>query len=130
MAQNTEPDTELDELARRVIGAAIQVHKILGPGFLESVYENALIVEMEHDGIKYSRQYPVQVEYRQVNVGTGRIDLLVEEQLIVELKTVDQLAPIHTAQAISYLKAMNLKLGLLINFNVRRLKDGIKRVVL
>lgn len=130
MTQNTEPDRELDELARRVIGAAIQVHKALGPGFLESVYENALVVEMEHNGIKCTRQHPIQIQYRHVNVGTGRLDLLVEGQLIVELKTVESLAPIHTAQVISYLKAMNLKLGLLINFNVRKLKDGIKRIVL
>ena len=125
-----EPDREVDEWARRVIGAAIEVHRHLGPGYLESVYEEGLVVELMLRGIPFERQKPFAVDYKGSAIGQGRLDLLVGERLIVELKAVDALAPIHRAQVLSYLKAMGLHLGLLINFNVPVLQEGIKRVVL
>jgi GxxExxY protein len=124
------PSEELDLLARRVIGAAIEVHRVLGPGFLESVYESALCLELSTRGVNYERQAVVAVEYKGHFVGEGRLDILVENQLVVELKTIEAFAPIHTAQVLSYLKATGCKLGLLINFNVPVLKQGLKRVVL
>jgi GxxExxY protein len=124
-----EPDEELDRLAHEVIGAAIEVHRILGPGFLESVYEEALIVELGLRMVTVQRQVPIPLVYKGVAIGQGRIDLLVTGKLIIEIKTVETLAPIHKAQAISYLKATGLQLALLINFNAAVLKDGIKRVV-
>jgi GxxExxY protein len=126
----TEPDTETDRLAQEVIGAAIEVHRTLGPGFLESVYEQAMGIELGLRGISSGRQVPVAVDYKGRSIGESRLDLLVDGRLVVELKAVDQLAPIHTAQVMSYLKATRHQLGLLINFNVVRLKDGVKRVVL
>jgi GxxExxY protein len=125
-----EPDKEIDQMAHEVIGAAIEVHRILGPGFLESVYEEALCVELKLRGIPFERQLAVGVQYKGEKVGDGRIDILVNDELIVELKTVDILAPIHVAQTLSYLKATGHSLALLINFNVSVLKDGIKRVIL
>jgi GxxExxY protein len=125
-----EPDKEVDDLAHRVIGAAIEVHRHLGPGYLESVYEEALAVELCLQGIPFERQKPVTVNYKGHSVGQGRLDLLVGDCLIVELKTVDAFVPIHRAQVISYLKTTGLCLGLLINFKVQRLKDGVRRVVL
>ncbi|MEO0081954.1 MAG: GxxExxY protein [candidate division WOR-3 bacterium] len=113
----------------KVIGAAIEVHKALGPGFLESVYEEALCLELEFQGVKFVRQTPVAVDYKGRRVGEGRLDLLVEGSVVVELKAVDALAPIHSAQMISYLKATGCRVGLLINFNVIRLRDGVKRMV-
>ena len=118
-----------DELTGKIIGAAIEVHRHLGPGFLESVYEEALCVELELRKIPFDRQRPIGVDYKGHSVGQGRLDLLVGDKLLVELKAVDRLAPIHNAQVISYLKATHLHLGLLINFNVPLLKDGIRRVI-
>ena len=128
--ERIEPDAELDRLAQEVIGAAIEVHRVLGPGFLESVCEEALCVELALRGIAFAKQSPVAVVYKGHPIGEGRLDLLVAGKLVVELKTVDALAPIHAAQLISYLKATGRCLGLLINFNVPVLKDGIKRIVL
>ncbi len=125
----SEPDERVDELAHIVIGAAIEVHKVLGPGFLESVYEEALCFELQMRGIPFERQAAIAVNYKGCQVGEGRLDLLVGGVLIVELKAVSELAPVHSAQVISYLKATGHKLGLLINFDVRMLKDGIKRVI-
>jgi GxxExxY protein len=124
-----EPDQVLDELAHAVIGAAIEVHRILGPGFLESVYEAALAVELGLRGIPLERQRPVPVRYKGHDVGEGRLDLLVANRLVAELKAVDALAPIHKAQVLSYLKATNRQLALLINLNVPVLRDGIERIV-
>lgn len=118
-----------EEIARNVIGAAIEVHKILGPGYLETVYEAALCTELEFRNVKFANQFPVSVLYKGRYVGEGRLDLLVESCLIVELKAMDALLPIHTAQVMSYLRSTKLSLGLLINFNVPVLKQGIKRVV-
>lgn len=125
-----EPSPQLDNLVRRVIGAAIEVHKELGPGFLESTYESALAIELELQGIQYSRQHSIGLSYKGHVLGEGRLDLLVENQLIVELKAVEHLHPIHHAQVISYLKATGFILGLLINFNVTNMNYGIKRVIL
>ncbi|MCC6680417.1 MAG: GxxExxY protein [Phycisphaeraceae bacterium] len=121
---------KLNKLTEAVIGAAIEVHRVLGPGFLESTYEKALSIELSHRGIRHVCQQPVQLSYKGQAIGEGKLDLLVDDQLVIELKTIEQFAPIHTAQVISYLKATGLGLGLLINFNVTVLKDGIRRVVL
>jgi GxxExxY protein len=125
-----EPDKETDGLAAAVIGAAIEVHRVLGPGYLESVYEEALAIELGLQHFPFERQRPITVKYKKHPVGEGRLDFLAGGRLIVELKAVDALAPIHTAQVISYLKTLSLPLGLLINFNVPLLKQGIKRVIL
>ena len=127
---HAEPDQELDRLAHLVIGAAIEVHRQLGPGLLEGVYEKALCIEFEIRGIAFRTQSRVGITYKGRPVGKGRLDLLVGNRLIVELKTVEKLAPIHLAQMISYLRMTNRALGLLINFNVPVLKEGIRRVVL
>lgn len=124
-----EPDQKTDDLAHAVIGAAIEVHRHLGPGFLESVYEEALCVELAVREISFERQKEINVTYKGHQIGRQRVDLLVGQSLIVELKTVEELAEIHKAQVISYLKATGLMLGLLINFNVPVLKNGMQRVV-
>jgi GxxExxY protein len=125
----TEPDPELDALASAVIGAAVEVHRILGAGFLESTYEQAICVELSLRGLPFARQSPISVVYKNTIVTEARIDLLVADRLIVELKAVAELAPIHTAQVISYLKAASLPLALLINFNVPVLLRGVRRVI-
>jgi GxxExxY protein len=118
-------------LSREIIGAAIEVHKQLGPGLLESAYETALAHEFSLRGIVFERQKPLPVIYKDVKLDCEyRLDFLVNELVIVELKAVDKLMPIHEAQVITYLKLANCKLGLLLNFNVRLMKHGIKRVVL
>lgn len=124
-----EPDEELDRIAYAVIGAGIQVHTALGPGFLESIYERALCVELKAVGLSFDRQVPVAVEYKGVRVGDGRLDLLVARRLVVEVKTVESILPVHVAQVISYLKATRQTLGLILNFNVARLPQGTRRVV-
>jgi GxxExxY protein len=126
---NVEPDSRLNQVTDGVIGAAIEVHKVLGPGYLESVYEEALSIELALRRIAFKRQYGFNTKFKGHVVGNGRIDLLVEDCLIVELKSVDALLPIHQAQVISYLKALDLQLGLLLNFNVPVLKSGVRRIV-
>ncbi len=125
-----ELDPRLTQLTEKVIGAAIAVHRHFGPGFLESTYQKALSIELTHLQIDHVSQAPVGLTYRGESVGEGRLDLLVENQLVVELKAVNALAPIHKAQVISYLKATRHPLGLLINFNVEVLRDWIRRVIL
>lgn len=125
-----EPSKEIDDLVYRIIGAALEVHRRLGPGFLESVYEEALCIELRIRNIPYERQVKIAVEYKTFALGEHRMDLIVKNLIIVELKTVEQLSAIHSAQIISYLKATNYHLGLLINFNVPVLKNGIKRFIL
>ena len=129
-AKSEEPDNEIDRLAHAVIGAAIEVHRLLGPGFLESVYEAALCAELTLRRIPFTRQQMIAISYKGQIVGESRLDLLVGAGLVVELKAVEAIAAIHSAQVISYLKITGFQLGLLINFNVPVLKDGIKRVVL
>lgn len=122
---------EFDELSNRVIGCAIEVHKILGPGLLESAYERCLSFEMMGANIGHSTQKELPIEYKKLRLDGGyRIDMLVEDAIIVELKSVDSILPIHEAQLLTYMKLSGIKIGLLMNFNVRRLKDGIKRFVL
>ncbi len=128
--EKKEPSEDIDRLAHDVIGAAIEVHRNLGPGFLESVYEEALCVELGLRGIEFERQLSHGIDYKGHRVGEGRLDLVIGKRLIVELKAVESLAPIHTAQVISYLKATGCQLALLINFNVSVLKEGIRRVIL
>ncbi|PIX16543.1 GxxExxY protein [Candidatus Desantisbacteria bacterium CG_4_8_14_3_um_filter_40_12] len=122
---------EFDELSNQVIGCAIDVHRELGPGLLESTYEQCLAHELKLNGIKFNLQHPLPVEYKGVRLDCGyRVDLLVENELIMELKSVEEIKGIHEAQLLTYMKLARIKTGLLINFNVRRLKDGIKRFVL
>jgi GxxExxY protein len=125
----SEPSLRADAAAHAVIGAAIEVHYHLGPGFLESIYEQALALELRLRGVPFRRQVPLGVQYKGECIGEGRVDFLVDECLIVELKAVDVLAALHRAQLISYLKVGGYELGLLINFNERRVRDGIRRVV-
>ncbi len=121
---------ELDAITRSIIGAAIDVHKALGPGLLESVYEACLTFELSERGVKVVRQRGVPVTYKQLTLDTGfRLDLLIEDSVIVEIKAVDKLLPIHHSQLLTYLKLSELKVGLLINFNVNVLRTGIQRVV-
>jgi GxxExxY protein len=121
---------QVEQLAYRAIGAAIEVHRLLGPGFLESVYQESLEVEFGLRGIPCEPRKPVAINYKGHRVGEGQLDFLVGDILIVELKAVEKLAPIHDAQVISYLKMTKKTLGLLINFNVPILKEGIKRIIL
>jgi len=119
----------VDDLAHRVIGAAIEVHRYLGPGFPEAVYEEALAVELRLREVPFDRQVPLQVSYKGHVVGEGRADFVVGESLVVEIKAVRQLTDVHTAQVISYLKAGDFHLGLLLNFREAVLRRGVKRVV-
>jgi GxxExxY protein len=124
-------ETDIDQVnavSAAVIGAAIEVHRTLGPGFLESIYEEALCVELAHLGVPFARQADYQVRYRDRPVGELRLDLVADGLVVVELKAVDALASIHEAQILAYLKATNLPLGLLINFNVPVLTRGMKRI--
>lgn len=121
----------LNRISGEIVDAAIKVHSHLGPGLLENVYETCLAYEMEKRGHKAERQVQVGVEYDGVSLDLGfKLDLLVDSEVIVELKAVEKLVPIHTAQILTYLKLSHRRLGLLINFNVPRLKDGITRFVL
>jgi GxxExxY protein len=122
-------ESELNGLSRRIIGACIEVHKHLGPGLMESAYQECLCHELSLNGISYVKEYDVSINYKGVTISTKlRADMLVEGSVILELKSVTELLPIHEAQLISYLKLTGCQLGLLINFNVSLLKDGIKRM--
>lgn len=125
-----EPTAEVDAIARAVVDAAVEVHRLLGPGYAETVYEAALCHELGLRGLAYERQALVRVRYKDIPVGEGRLDLVVENLVIVELKAVPTLAPVHIAQVISYLKATRRSLGLLLNFGGQYMKSGIRRVVL
>ncbi len=119
-----------DELSNEIIGAAIEVHRNLGPGLLESAYEECLCYEFVNRGIKYERQKLLPVAYKGTKLDCGyRLDVVVNDLVVLELKAVDQIQPIHSAQLLTYLKLSNLRLGILINFNVTVLKSGIKRIV-
>ena len=120
-----------EDLTEKIIGAAIEVHKHLGPGMLESAYEECLAYELKEKGLKIDRQKPVSIHYKKISLDYGyKIDLLVEEKVIVELKSVDSFTSVHEAQILTYMKFANKEVGLLINFNVTVLKNGIKRYVL
>ncbi len=119
-----------NEISKKIIGAAIEVHKQLGPGLLESSYEVCLAYELKQLGLNVKTQVALPVVYKEVKLETGyRIDILVENRVIIEIKAVDALADIHTAQLLTYLKLKDLKLGLLINFNNVKVIDGVKRIV-
>jgi GxxExxY protein len=130
---NNRRDAEtlsFNELTERVIGSCIEIHRSLGPGLLESAYEECLCHELSAAHIGFERQKPLPVRYKGVKLDCGyRLDLVVEQKLIIELKAIEQLLPIHEAQLLTYLKLSGLTLGLLINFNVPVLKSGIKRIV-
>jgi GxxExxY protein len=120
----------LNKITETIIGAAIQVHRALGPGLIESAYTACLAFELEKRGLKVEQQKPVPLVYEQVKLECGyRMDLLVEQSVVVEVKSIDALAPIHEAQVLSYLRLSGSKLALLINFNVTVLKDGIRRFI-
>ena len=122
---------EFDDLSHRVIGCAIEVHRELGPGLLESAYEQCLAHELTRNEIQFKLQHPQPVKYKGIQLDCGyRIDLLVDDELILELKSVDKLTGIHEAQLLTYMKLADVKTGLLINFNVTQLKEGIKRFVI
>jgi GxxExxY protein len=122
---------EFDDLSNQVIGCAIEVHRALGPGLLESTYEQCLAHELSLAGIPLRIQVPLPVEYKNVKLDCGyRIDLLIRDELIVELKSVEAVSPLHQAQLLTYMKLAAIKTGLLLNFNVKVLKDGIRRFVL
>jgi GxxExxY protein len=117
-----------DPLTEQIIGAAIEVHKVLGPGLLESAYEECLCYELAQRGLKFRRQAELPVDYKEVTLDCGyRLDVVVEEQVLIELKVVDKIHPIHEAQLLTYMKLSKMGTGLLINFNVPVLKDGILR---
>lgn len=122
-------DDEIEQLASAVIGAAIEVHKHLGPGHPESVYCNALSYEFELRGLMHAREHHYRVTYKNREVGEGRIDFWVGNRLTVEIKAVEGLLPLHTGQVVAYLSQKNEPVGLLINFNVTVLKNGLKRVI-
>lgn len=119
-----------NELSYKIIGLALDIHKTLGPGLLESVYETALVHDLIENGFNVKSQCALPFYYKEIKMDAGfRIDLLVEEKILVEIKSVELLAPVHFAQTLTYLKLSGLKLGLLINFNVKTLKEGIHRIV-
>ena len=119
-----------DELSREIIGAGIEVHKRLGPGLLESAYEECLCCELGLRGIEFKRQLPLPVIYKGQKLDCGyRLDMLVEDLVIIEVKAIEEIAPIHEAQLLTYLRLRNSWLGLIMNFNVLMLKDGIRRLV-
>ena len=121
---------ELNQLTEKIIGCAIEVHRNLGPGLLEATYEEAMCIELTDAGVKYRRQMPFPILYKGRTLGEYRLDLLVEDAVIVEIKSVERFDPVFEAQVLTYLKATGKKVGLLINFNSRLVRDGIKRFVL
>lgn len=120
----------INNLTRSIIGSAIEVHKELGPGLLESTYEACLFYELNQKGFFVEKQKILPVKYKEIELEAGyRIDLLVENQVLIELKSVKEILPIHSAQLLSYLKISNLEIGLLFNFNETKLVDGMKRII-
>jgi GxxExxY protein len=130
----TRPDsplsTEAEWVMRRTIGCAIAVHRVLGPGCLESIYRKAMCVELQRRNLAYELERPIRVNYRDVEIPGQRVDLIIEGQIVVELKSIVRLDDVHRAQVISNLRTTGLKGGLLVNFRVRLLKDGLQRIVL
>ena len=119
-----------NEISKTIIGCAINVHKQLGPGLLESAYQEYLFYELQQKGLKVRKEVPMPIVYKEVKLNHGyRIDLLVENKVVIELKTVEELNEVHTAQVLTYLKLGSYRLGLLLNFNVTMLKSGIKRII-
>jgi len=122
---------EIDKLSNKVIGLAIEVHRNLGPGLLESVYQQCLAYELSKNNIEFVSEHNIPVKYKEVNIDCGfRADIIVAGNIILEIKEVNKILPIHEAQLMTYLKITGIKLGLIINFNVTLLKQGIKRIIL
>jgi len=126
----TRLSDELEDLIYRTIGCCITAHRELGPGLLESIYVRAICLEFAAEGIRFEREKLIPVVYRHQSLCSQRVDLVVENQLVLEVKAVDRFHPVHEAQVLSYLRLTKFRIGLLINFNVAVLKDGVKRVVL
>ena len=120
---------ETERVATAILGAGIDVHKVLGPGFLERIYEEALCIELRARGLAFERQRPITVHYRGIDIPGQRIDLIVAGCVLVELKAITRIDNAHQAKVISYLRTTGIRLGLLLNFNCEMLKDGIKRIV-
>jgi len=125
-----ELNTSINQLSYNIIGAAIEVHRSLEPGLLENVYEQALYIELQERNIQFEQQKEIGLTYKGRPIGTGRIDILVDDCIVIELKAVERLLPIHTAQVMTYLKIAEKRLGLLINFNTDVLTNGVKRIIL
>ena len=122
---------KFDKLSNKVIGCALEVHRHLGPGLLESTYEQCLAHELKNAEIPFKLQHPLPVEYKGIKLDCGyRVDLFIENEIIAELKSVDKVLPIHQAQLLTYMKLSGISIGLLMNFNVKYIKHGIKRMVL
>ncbi|MCX6245966.1 MAG: GxxExxY protein [Bacteroidetes bacterium] len=122
---------DFEPLSKAIIGCAIEVHKTLGPGLLESAYEECMVFELQHKGLGVERQKPIPVIYKEIKLECGfRLDLLIEKSIIAELKSIDGFAPVHEAQILTYLRFSNIKTGLLINFNVTNMRYGIRRYVM
>ena len=130
MLTGYEGSSDGKPISYKIIGAAIEVHRTLGAGLLESVYEDALCIELDLQNINYERQKLIELNYKGRRISNLVADLIIENSVVVELKSVQALESIHTAQVLTYLKLTNLRTGLLINFNVTVLKDGIRRIVL
>ena len=119
-----------NEISKKIIGCAIEVHKQLGPGLLETAYQECLLYELRQAGLKVRKEMPMPIVYKEVKLDHGyRIDLLVEEKVVIEIKTVEAFTDVHTAQVLTYLRLGDYKLGLLLNFHVTMLKRGIKRII-
>jgi GxxExxY protein len=129
--ESTEADLDrINTLTERIIGCAIEVHRQLGPGLLESIYESALCVELGLAGLQFQRQVPVSISYKSQVIGDLRLDLVIENLVVAEIKSVERMEPLFEAQVLTYLKVSGKKVGLLINFNSRLLKTGIQRLIL
>lgn len=128
VADEDSVDPELNQITNRIIGAAIEVHKELGPGQLEAIYQKAIEIEFRLRGIRYERQIPFVVSYKGEKIGEGQIDLLVEDKIVVDLKAIDSIGPTQLKQMIWYLAALDKPLGLILNFNAGILANGIRRV--
>jgi GxxExxY protein len=126
----SQKDFPLKDITGQIISCAIEVHSILGPGLLENVYEEALSYEFRLKGLLYERQKEISLKYKGKDIGKHRIDYLVEDKVILELKAIEIMHKIYEAQLLTYLRAMDKRVGLLINFNVMKLKDGIKRLII
>jgi GxxExxY protein len=126
--EEMEPNPDLNRITNAIIGAAIAVHRVLGPGHLEIIYSRALEIEFKHRGIPFEREFPITLSYRGQVVGTGRLDFLVEGKVIVDLKSIEAIGPVQRAQMLTYLRITGQKLGIILNFNVAKLVDGIRRI--
>jgi GxxExxY protein len=129
-APQSHRGTELNALTSRIIGCAIEVHRVLGPGLLESIYETAITIEFDDLRIRYQRQVPVPIDYKGRSLGYYRVDLIVDDLVLVEVKAIARMNPIFEAQLLTYLRVTKRHCGLLINFNSSLLKDGVQRFAL